>query len=212
MGNWLISTILLLLVSTVSNAQPPARCSCLWQGSFNQIVQRADLIVSAEVISHKGNSADIQIDRTLFDRGVNFKEFNQVIRMWGNDGKQCRPDIEQFPVNSQWLLALNKITEDVPLGFNPNTPNISYGRINDYYLSQCGAYWLQANEGMVSGNLVKGDRWQWQNQAMNPVILELVGAYINNIIPEQALIEAAKPQTEAKILMEKTKNFIQGEY
>lgn len=43
---------------------------------------------------------------------------------------------------------------------------------------------------------------------MNPVLLPLVDAYINDVIPEQALVEAAKPQTEAKKLLEETKQFI----
>ena len=46
---------------------------------------------------------------------------------------------------------------------------------------------------------------------MNPVLLELVDAYIRDVIPEQALIEAAKPLTATKKLMEETKNFIQSQ-
>lgn len=199
------------LFSLTVSAQPPATCSCLWHGSFSQITQRADLIISGRVLSHKGNSADISIARTLYDRGLNFTEFKPVIRIWGDNGKLCRPDISTFPPGSEWLLALNKITEDVEGGFNPNTPNISYGRINDYYLSQCGAYWLALNEGMVSGNIAKGPRWQWDGEKSSPVLLELISAYIDEIIPEQALIEAAKPLTETKKLMNETKRFLDSQ-
>ena len=194
-----------------SSAQPPPTCDCLWQGAFNRITDNADLIVGGHIVASKGNSADLNIDHLLIDRAVQFTEFRDVIRIWGNDGKQCRPDITDFPVGSHWVMALKKITEDTPDGFNPNTPNVSYGRINDYYLSKCGSYWLQLSEGYVSGNLVKGRRWQWDNPAMNPVLLELVEAYIKNIIPEQALIEAAKPLTETKKLMEETRHFIQNQ-
>ncbi|MFA7554435.1 MAG: hypothetical protein WCY88_09325 [Spongiibacteraceae bacterium] len=197
--------------SPSSHAQPPASCTCLWQGSFNKVAANADLIVSGEIISQKGNSADLRIERTLYDRGVNFSEFNSIIRIWGDDGKECRPAIEDFPTNSTWLMALHKIDRDVPEGFNPSTPNISYGRTNDYYLSKCGAYWLQLTEGYVTGNLINGSRWQWHNDAMNPVLLELIDAYLKDIIPDRALIEAAKPQTAAKKLMEQTKQFIQSQ-
>lgn len=197
-----------LLLCAIS---PPAvsNCSCIWQGSFSKAYQQADLIISGNVIDNKGNSADVEIQTILFDRGVPRKEFNPVIRIWGNDGRECRPDIDEFPPQSQWVFSLNKITDIPEGGFNPNTPNISYGRINDYYISKCGANWLQLHDGYVTGNLVKGRRWQWDNKEMNPVLLELIAAYINDVIPEQALVEAAKPQTEAKKLMEKTKRFIE---
>ena len=198
----------LAYLGSPAQAQPPENCDCIWQGSFADITQRADFIISGRVVSQKGNSADIQIDATHFDRALNSKEFNPIVRMWGDNGKLCRPPIETFPIGSEWLLALNKITDDVEGGFNPFTPNISYGRINDYYLSQCGVYWLPLSEGVVYGNLLGKHRWQWQNKAMNPVLIQLVDAYINGIIPKEALVAAGKPQTEAKKLMIETKRFI----
>lgn len=199
---------ILLLLPLVAIAQPSESCQCLWQGSFSTVVKQADFVASGEVLSSKGNSIDFKIDRTMADRAINFREFSDVIRIWGDDGKQCRPEIGDFPVGSQWLLALQKITGDVSNGFNPNTPNVSYGRINDYYLSKCGAYWLKLDEGYVVGNLVNGRRWEWTNDEMNPVRLELLDAYINDRIPEKALVEAAKPLTEAKILLEQTMQWL----
>ncbi len=198
-----------LALSNLAFAQPPQACNCLWQGSFSQITDQADLIVSGKVIASKGNSLDLSIERTLIDRNTDYKEFKPVIRLWADNGKLCRPDSKDFSINSRWVMALKKITEDIPGGFNPNTPNISYGRINDYYLSKCGAYWLHLGEGYVSGNLAKGHRWQWDNKKMNPVLLDLIAAYIKGSISEQSLIEAAKPRTEAKKLMKETQRFIQ---
>jgi hypothetical protein len=210
----IVATLLILIsslnITSTATAQPPSNCECIWQGSFNKIIPRADFIISGKVVSTKGNSADIEVNHIYYDRELRAKEFNSVIRMWGDNGKLCRPQIEEFPPQTEWLLALNKITTDVDGGFNPNTPNISYGRIDDYYLSRCGAYWLQLSEGVVAGNLVKGDRWQWQEQVMNPVLLELVEAYMNDLISEQALVEAAKPLTETKKLMRETKDAIFG--
>lgn len=192
-------------------AQPPKNCECIWQGSFAEATRRADFIISGQVITQKGNSADVRIDQTLFDRALNTKEFNPTVRIWGDNGDLCRPPIDDFPVGSEWLLALHKITDEVDGRFNPFTPNVSYGRINDYYLSQCGVYWLPLSEGMAHGNLLGKHRWQWESKDMNPVLIQLVDAYIKGIIPKEALIEAGKPQTEAKKLMLETKRFIDNQ-
>ncbi len=184
-------------------------CECLWQGSFSKSFNKADFIVSGTVVASKGNSIDFSIDQTFLDKQIGGKEFLSTVRVWTDDGKQCRPEVNLFPVNSQWVFALNKITEEVDGGFNPNTPNISYGRKNDYYLSKCGANWLQVQEGYATGNLINGRRWEWENEEMNPVLVPLIDAYVKGIIPQQALVEAAKPLSETKKMMEQTKQFIQ---
>ena len=182
-------------------------CTCLWQGSFVQVAQHADLVVTGSIVSHKGNAADLQVERIMAG-----KEFQPTIRLWGDYNQQCRPAIDEFPINSRWMFALHKIDKKNPSGFNPNTPNVSYGRVGDYYISKCGAYWLSVHDGYVSGNLINGQRHQWVDEKMNPVLIDLVGAYLKGVIPEAALIEAAKPQTESKRLMEQTKQFLEGQY
>ena len=197
----LLFSCLLLLLNSESLL---AECECLWHGSFNRAAPRADLVVSGTVIASKGNAIDLQIEKIIAG-----KEFREVVRIWGDNGKLCRPTTEDFSVDSKWLMAAYLITEVPDNGFNPNTPNISFGREQDYYLSNCGAYWLSLHDGYVSGNLVNGQRWQWQDKKMNPVLLELVAAYLRGVLPEQALVEAAKPQTASKKLMDETKQFIE---
>lgn len=199
---------IVITYSSFLAAQPPAACHCIWQGAFVEVAEQADFIISATVVAQKGNSIDVEIDKRFQDKGVGQQEFRQRIRIWGDDGKRCRPAVDSFSVDSQWLLALKKITEMPDDGFNPNTPNISFGRINDYYLSSCGAYWLRLQDDYVSGPLVTAERWQWQDDNMNPVLIDLVGAYLQGVLPKAALTEAAKPQTEAKRLLEETKNFL----
>jgi hypothetical protein len=193
-----------LLALPLHSQQVKAECECLWQGSFNRAAPRADLIASGTVVASKGNAIDFRVNRIIAG-----KEFREVIRVWGDNGKSCRPSIENFSVDSQWLLAAYRINETPDDGFDPNTPNISFGREQDYFLSNCGAYWLSLNNGYVSGNLINGQRWQWQDKKMNPVLLELVDAYLRGVLPDEALIEAAKPQTASKKLMEETKGFIE---
>lgn len=192
-----ISIVLLFCATTQA-------CECLWQGSFSQSHKQADLIVSGQISTTKGNAIDLAVSRIL--QG---KEFLETIRIWVDNGQLCRPRAKEFPPGSQWVMALHRITDNVPGGFNPNTPNISYGRVNDYYLSKCGGNWLKLEQGYVTGNLVNGPRWVWEDNKMNSVSIELIDAYIKNIIPERALVEAVKPQTASQKLMDETKLFLQ---
>ena len=204
---------LLFFLSTVLPALALAdnrHCECLWQGSFSKATQKADLIVAGKVVRNRGNAVDIDISQTLLDKKINGQEFNPIIRVWMNSGTLCRPEAADFPIGSEWVMNLNKILEDVPGGFNPNTPHISYGRINDYALSQCGANWLELTEGVVTGNLVKGTRWAYEDKKMSPVQLELISAFIDKKVTAEILEEAAKPQQEdIKALMRATKGYLQ---
>ncbi len=127
-----------------------AECDCLWQGSFVDVQAGADLVVSGTVARAKGNSIDLAVERTL--RGSTDAA---EIRIWLKTADYCRPEPELFPPGSEWVMALSRIVEDVPGGFNPNTPNVSYGRPGDYSLSSCGGYWLSRSGDWVSGNLVQ---------------------------------------------------------
>lgn len=194
------SIILLALNALLASAA--SACECLWEGPFVRAAERAQLIVSGAVIETKGNAFDLRVEKIL--RG---KEYRDTVRIWASDGKLCRPEVDQFAPGTQWLLALHYIDKEVEGGFNPLTPNISYGRVDDYYLSKCGAYWLRVQEGRASGNLLSGARWQWDDPQMNPVIVEVIGAYFEGVIPLQALESAAQPSPETKRLMLETRAF-----
>lgn len=209
MMNYFGRLLTFIMLNAIGFCAHASDCNCVWQGPFSKIVDKADLIASGTIVRSKGNALDLHIEKLLIDKARGGREFNEQIRIWTSDGKQCRPTSDQFPINSRWLMALHKINNVPSGGFNPNTPSISYGREKDYYLSKCGVYWLALHDGYVSGNLVNKQRWLWEDKAMNPVLLELIDAYIRGLIPEQALIEAAKPQTRGKKLMEETKQFLQ---
>ena len=136
------SALLLLALASFARAE----CDCLWEGSFTDVQASADLVVSGTVIAGKGNSVDVAIDRPL--RGEAHRD---EIRVWLKTADYCRPEPELFPVGSQWVMALHRIDEEVPGGFNPNTPNVSYGRVGDYVLSSCGGYWLSQSGDWVTG-------------------------------------------------------------
>ena len=191
----------LLLASSMSLAE----CECLWQGSFSEVQADTDLVVSGTVLQSKGNSIDLRLTQIL--RG---EESLPDIRIWLKTGDYCRPEPEVFPPASQWVMALHKIEQEVPGGFNPGTPSVSYGRIGDYSLSSCGGYWLSQSENLVSGNLVNAPRWV-REPKMTPVLLELIAEYVVGKVDAQALLQASREDPALRELMLDTRAFLRDE-
>jgi hypothetical protein len=182
-----------------------ADCECLWGGPFTRVEGNTDLVVAVEVISGKGNSIDLRIEDIL--RG---EEHREEIRLWLDSGEMCRPPADQFTAGSRWVMALDEISELPPGSFNPNTPNISFGRVEDYSLSKCGGYWLELAENLVSGNLVGGARWD-MDPKMSPVLLELVKDFVQGRLNADALKEASKVDPELQRLRIDTRSFLRGQ-
>jgi hypothetical protein len=193
---------LLYLGCVFANTTAKAECGCLWQGSFTDVEATADLVVSGRINSGKGNSVDLSIDRLL--RG---ETTVPDIRIWLKTGDYCRPEPAEFPVGSEWVMALFEIKEDVEGGFSPHTPNVSYGRVGDYFLSSCGGYWLSRHDNWVTGNLVQAPRWV-REPKMTPVLLDLVADYVAGNVDAQALAEASREDPAVRELMLDTKAFL----
>jgi hypothetical protein len=190
-----------LLASTAAQAE----CDCLWQGSFSQVQADTSLVVAGTVMVNKGNSIDLSVERLL--RGSLPPE---NVRVWLKTADYCRPEPALFPVGSQWVMALQRIDEEVPGGFNPNTPNISYGRLGDYSLSSCGGYWLSLKGDWVSGNLVDAPRWE-RDPKMTPVLLDLLADYVAGTADSMVLLEASRADPAARQLMLDTRAFLRGD-
>jgi hypothetical protein len=107
-------------------------------------------------------------------------------------------------------MALDRIEEQVPGGFNPQTPNVSYGRIGDYSLSSCGGYWLSQHGDRVTGNLVNAPRWE-RDPPMTPVLLDLVAAYVAGQVDSEALLQASEEDPALRELMLDTRAFLRGD-
>ena len=187
-----------LLLADVARSE----CECLWQGAFTDVQSETDLVVSGRVVASKGNSIDLLVLRKL--RG---SEYRERIRIWLETGDLCRAPVDGFALDSQWVMALHRIDAQIPGGFNPSTPNISYGRVGDYSLSRCGGYWLSQSENLVSGNLTGGPRWEMEPK-MSPVLLDLVAAYVAGELDKDALAEAGRVDPRLQELMINTRLFI----
>lgn len=185
--------------------QAPAQaCECLWQGSFADVQAHSDLVVSAKVVSTKGNSIDLQTESIL--RG---SEPATPLRVWLQREDNCRPEVSEFPVNSRWVFALHRIRSVPPDGFNPSTPNLSYGRIDDFTLSSCGGYWLKLKEDFVTGNLINAARWD-REPKMSPVLLDLVAQFVQGALPRQQLLKATREDPALRDLMLDTRSFLRS--
>lgn len=182
-----------------------AECECLWQGSFAEVQAGTDLVVTGSVVTSKGNSIDLLAGQVL--RGTLHQP---QIRIWLKTGDYCRPEVELFPLQSTWVMALDRIDENVPGGFNPNTPNISFGRVGDYQLSSCGGFWLKLEGNAVTGNLVDAPRWA-RDPKMTPVLLEVVKAYVSGDIGPETLLEASREDPELRDLRLDTRAFLRGD-
>ena len=194
------------LADESTNENPIAVCSCLWQGSFTEVANDADLIMLGAVTEHRGNAADFAIEEILLG-----PDWHTTVRVWLKARDYCRPDSENFPVGSRWVLALQHIDKLPQNAFDPSTPNISYGRLDDWVLSSCGGYFLQAHGGTVSGNLIPGTpRWDFDPD-MNPVLIDLLRSHLLGNVGVETLKNAAQEDPEARALMLNTRSFLRGQ-
>lgn len=193
-----LSTLLVGLATPTAHA-----CECLWQGSFSEVAKDTDIIVLASIERHRGNAADIVIEDTY--QGA---EWHENLRVWMKVGDYCRPDIENFPEGSRWILALDKIEAIPEGGFNPSTPNISYGRVDDYSLSSCGGYWLAVRGQRATGNLIPGMPRFTDTPKMNPVLVNHIESFIAGEASVNSLIRASEIDPELEALKRASRGFM----
>jgi hypothetical protein len=208
-----IRTFSALLVAALAHGafgQPDATgadCGCLWEGSFSQVAPSADLVVLGEVQTVKGNAVDLVPERLL--KGEFWLD---TLRVWMQTQDYCRPPADNFPVGSRWIMALSQIQAVPEGGFDPSTPNQSFGRPYDYTLSSCGGYWLRVNGGTATGNLVPGMPRFYHQPDMSPVLVDLVAGHLKGTVSTEALAEASRERPEAvdELILD-TRSFLRGQ-
>ena len=196
-----------LFIAVVMSVLSPlsSACECLWQGSFSEVAPTADLVVLGTVGRVKGNAIDIDVDVTLTG-----PDWATAPRVWLKTGDYCRPDVAEFTQGQRFIFALRRLTEVPADGFNPSTPNLSYGRVGDYALSNCGGYWLKVEGLRASGNLVPGMPRYAQSPKMTPVLIGHITAYLKGWASLDSLIDAAKKDPELEALKKDSRSFLRG--
>lgn len=207
-----VSALILSVLLPVAQAQAQpeateADCGCLWEGSFSEVAPQADLVVLGNIGSVKGNAVDITPVTAL--KGELWLD---PVRVWMKTRDYCRPPVEDFPEGSRWIMALSQIREVPDDGFNPSTPNQSFGRQFDYVLSSCGGYWLRVNGNTAIGNLVPDMPRFYHHPDMSPVLIDLIAGYLNGEIALDTLTEASRERPEeVNTLILDTRSFLRGQ-
>ena len=134
-------TILFGALLALSAPTPALACSCAWMGSFVKMAKSATIVAQGKVVAHDKEKPerplymDFQISEVLsgsYSPGP--------IRIWGDNGFQCRPSIKNFPIGTEWVLAIS----------GPEGQPSAKG---DYFISNCGEYWLVRQGAYVHGNV-----------------------------------------------------------
>ncbi|WP_148059398.1 hypothetical protein [Sinobacterium caligoides] len=184
---------------------PRNNCGCSWQGPFSWIADNVDTIAVVSIASHSGNSMDVNVEQLL--KG---KTYDKVVRIWGDRGYECRPPVELFPRNSRWLLALQTIDKLPADSFDPFHPDRSFGRIGDYQLPACGAYWLAVEGDRVSGNITSILDWDYTPE-MDPVPIAVIKAFIEGKAGYADIIGYSNEITSPEAMMRKSKLWLKNQ-
>jgi hypothetical protein len=133
---WAIRTrlILIVLFILILQADRSCACSCDWRGPFLAVFHEAPLVVRGKILRH--NPGRIPTMDVLALETLQGGLLDSGLRIQMGDGMYCRPMMEDFPIGSEWILALNG-------------PGAKPGE--GLALSHCGEYWLQVDGDMVVG-------------------------------------------------------------
>lgn len=126
-------------------------CSCSWNGPFLTVSKDVPLIIHGRIIRHHSGQSPTMDVRVLETLKGGLLDSGMVVQM--GDGMQCRPTLEGFPPDSEWILALNG-------------PGSKPG--NGKALSHCGEYWLRVEKGEVIGS-IDGKQSELKRMPLNEV-------------------------------------------
>ncbi len=148
MKKYCIRLLELLIAMNLSIAECHA-CLCEWQGPFSASGARSGKIVMANIVEYSEErkpypklSMIVEIVETF--GALPDLNMKKRIRVYGDDGEQCRPYVEQFPIGSTWVLSLNQAGG----GFAGRNESST-----DFALSGCGTDWLEVVGEVVKGNI-----------------------------------------------------------
>jgi hypothetical protein len=131
----LFSLLCLWLLLPQANRSPDW-CTCNDGGPFLTVAPPTSLVALVKVNKYtsfrdiQGKNLPLSMQAEIVDiyKG---KETRQQIIVWGDNGAQCRPYLSQFKENNYYVIAFDSISSKNTLS-----------RVKEYYISDCGTYWL----------------------------------------------------------------------
>lgn len=139
-----------IIISASILLLPPSvyACSCANNdSSFVRLAKRSELVIRGKVIAYQWHKDDKERKIRPLAMTVEVKEVYKgatklgKVTVWGDNGIQCRPYVTQFPIGTDWVLALSKD---------------SWTKKGELAISVCGEYWLQVKGSNVVGKVTDG--------------------------------------------------------
>jgi hypothetical protein len=139
-------------------------CDCGYLGGFVYSNQVADIVVYGTVLEYDSIGTHVSPDnpysiKFLIKEKLRGIERGDTIIVWGDNGFECRPYIDIFKPNTEWILALDKLK------------NL---KENEYEISICGEFYVQVENGKVIGKIFGWDYKQVKNEFDYQFIKNLV--------------------------------------
>ena len=150
-----ILTIIFLAITSLTFA-----CDCVSQGHFLTVAPKSKLVALVKVNSYltfkniydkpTPMSMEVEIVKVYFGQ-----ETRKTVTVWGDNGNLCRPYLSIFKTDNYYVIAFEQDSKGNPL---------------DYAISNCGDYWLTADNekkiatGAVSekqNQITYGDLWEY---------------------------------------------------
>lgn len=109
----------------------------------------SDAVLLGEVLSHTKNSLELRVIESW--RGT---EIRETVRLWGDNGEQCRPYVSEYPIGTTWVFALSAVTPELGKGLATASEETEMqAERSEYVVSVCGEYSLQVYAGSAMGVL-----------------------------------------------------------
>ncbi|WP_369997112.1 hypothetical protein [Winogradskyella sp.] len=135
-----------IIILTVFLSQVPMKtyaCDCESQGNFYKVSPNSDLVALVKInkyltfkdIYDSPTPMSMEVEILEVFKGV---ENRETVIVWGDVGHLCRPYLNQFSVDSLYVIAFQKGEKGSEFGHLNETEN-------DYSISNCGEYWLKIN-------------------------------------------------------------------
>lgn len=161
----LLAFLLSVNISTLS------ACECGYQGPFVQMAKTTQLVGLFKVIkflTYKNiynNPTPMSMEVEMIEKYKGNEICNRIV-VWGDPGNLCRPYLSIFTEGQYYVIALNAVGKRMP-----------EEKETDYFISICGAYWLNVNfpKATVTGDIDSKNRTN-KTITLNELRLEFLKA------------------------------------